>query len=57
MAEQQVATYSDKPITETQKEKEFEEHTNTYAAFLSGTKWSVISTAAILVILYLIFVH
>lgn len=57
MAEQQVATYSDKPITETQKEKEFEEHTNTYAAFLSGTKWSVISTAVILVILYLIFVH
>lgn len=57
MAEQQVASYSDKPISEKQKEKEFEEHANTYAAFLTGTKWSVISTAAILVILYLIFVH
>ena len=57
MAEQQVASYSDKPISEKQKEKDFEEHTHTYAAFLSGAKWSVISTAAILVILYLIFVH
>ena len=57
MAEQQVATYSNKPISEKQKEKDFEEHTGTYAAFLSGTKWSVISTAVILVILYLIFVH
>jgi len=57
MAENQVATYSDKPITDTQKAKEFEEHTGTYAAFLSGTKWTVIVTAAILIGLYFIFVH
>ncbi|WP_417584958.1 aa3-type cytochrome c oxidase subunit IV [Pelagibacterium sp.] len=57
MAVQQVASYSDKPIDEKQKEKEFKEHTQTYAAFISGTKWTVISTAILLVILYLIFVY
>lgn len=56
MAENQVATYSDKPITEAEKAKEFEEHTRTYAAFIAGTKWSVIATVAILIVLYFVFV-
>lgn len=57
MAENQVATYSDKPISDTQKAKEFEEHTGTYAAFLTGTKWTVIVTVAILIVMYFVFVH
>lgn len=56
MAEQQVATFSDKPISAKQKEKEFEEHTKTYGAFMAGTKWSVIIVAVILVALYIFLV-
>ena len=57
MAEQQVITYSDKPISAKQKDKEFEEHTNTYKGFLSLTKWGVIVNVVILIALYFIFVH
>lgn len=56
MAENQVATFSNEPISEVEKAKEFEEHTKTYTAFLAGTKWSVIATVAILIVLYLVFV-
>lgn len=56
MAENQVATYSNEPISEAQKVKEFEEHTKTYAAFIAGSKWTVIVTVAILVGLYLFLV-
>ncbi|WP_332712336.1 aa3-type cytochrome c oxidase subunit IV [Pelagibacterium mangrovi] len=56
MAENQVATYSNEPISEAQKAKEFEEHTKTYAAFIAGSKWTVIVTVAILVGLYLFLV-
>lgn len=57
MAEQQVATFSDKPVTAKQKEKEFEEHTKTYGAFLVGSKWSIIVVAVILIALYFFLVH
>lgn len=57
MAHNQVATYSEKPITDGQKSKEFEEHSRTYSGFLFVTKWSVITTVAILVLLYLFLVH
>ncbi|WMT86341.1 aa3-type cytochrome c oxidase subunit IV [Pelagibacterium sp. 26DY04] len=56
MAENQVATFSNEPISDAEKAKEFEEHTKTYAGFLAGTKWTVIATVAILVVLYLVFV-
>ncbi|RDE08042.1 aa3-type cytochrome c oxidase subunit IV [Pelagibacterium lacus] len=56
MAEEMVATYTDKPLTESQKEKDLVEHTKTYGAFMSGLKWSTIVTAAVLVVLYLVFV-
>lgn len=56
MAENQVASFSNEPISDAQKEKEFQEHTRTYTAFLEGTKWSVIVTIAILVVLFLIFI-
>lgn len=57
MAEQQVATFSSKPISAKQKEKDFEEHAGTYGGFLQLIKWSIISTAVILIALYFIFVH
>ncbi|HWJ87038.1 MAG TPA: aa3-type cytochrome c oxidase subunit IV [Pelagibacterium sp.] len=57
MAHNQVATYSDKPITDGQKSKEFEEHSKTYAGFVFITKWSVITLVVILVLLYLFLVH
>lgn len=57
MAEQQVVTYSDKPISAKQKEKEFEEHTGTYKLFLDLIKWTITITVVILIGLYFIFVH
>ncbi len=57
MAEQQVATFSSKPISAKQKEKEFEAHANTYKGFLSLTKWGIIANAVILIALYFIFIH
>lgn len=57
MAQEQVATISNKAISATQKAKEFEEHTGTYAAFLFGAKWSVIVTVVLLIGLYFIFIH
>lgn len=57
MAHNQVATYSDKPITENQKAKDFEEHSKTYGGFVFITKWTVIITSAILVLLYFFLVH
>lgn len=57
MAEQQAVTFSTKPISEQQKEKELVEHTSTYGAFLQLIKWSIITTVVILIALYFIFVH
>lgn len=57
MAEQQVATFSSKPISAKQKEKEFEEHTGTYNGFLQLVKWGIIVNVVILIALYFIFVH
>lgn len=57
MADELVLTTSDKPISEAQKAREFEEHTGTYKAFLVGFKWLTIVTVAILIFLYLVFIH
>lgn len=57
MAEQQTATFPDKPVSAKQKEKDFEEHVRTYKAVMQGTKWSIIVLVAILVGLYFVFVH
>lgn len=56
MAEQQVATFSSKPVSVKQREKEFEEHAKTYAAFMSMTKWSTIAVAILLIALYVFLV-
>lgn len=57
MAEQQVATFSNKPVTAKQKELDFTEHKRTYDGFMRLSKWSVIAVAALLVILYLTLVY
>lgn len=57
MAEQQTATFSDKPVSAKQKEKDFEEHARTYKAALAGGKWTTIAIAVILIGLYFVFVH
>lgn len=57
MAEQQLVSFSDKPISARQQEKEFEEHASTYAWFLQLVKWGVIVNVVILIGLYFIFVH
>lgn len=57
MAEQQVATFSNKPISDKQKEKEFVEHSSTYQFFLSLLKWGIGVTVLVLIGLYFIFVH
>jgi hypothetical protein len=57
MAEQQVATFSNKPISAKQKEKDFEEHVNTYKGFMELAKWGVIANAVILIALYFFLVH
>ena len=57
MAEQQMVTFSNKPVSAKQKDKEFEEHTNTYRGFLALSKWGIIVNVVILIALYFIFVH
>lgn len=57
MAEEMVATYSEKPLTDAQKSKDFEEHQRTYAGFMSVTKWGIISNVVLLIVLYFIFIH
>ncbi|GGA58441.1 aa3-type cytochrome c oxidase subunit IV [Pelagibacterium lentulum] len=57
MAENQVATYSNKPISEKQKSEEFQEHNRTYKGFLEMAKWSCIVIGIILIALYFIFIH
>lgn len=56
MAEQHIATYSDKPLTDKQKEKDFAENQNTFHAFMGMTKWSVISIAILLILMYVFLV-
>ena len=57
MAEQQTVTFSDKPLTAKQKEKEFEEHTRTYHGMLAMFKWGTISVVILLIALYVFLVH
>lgn len=57
MAEEMVATYSDKPVNQAQKTKDFEEHTRTYAGFMAVVKWSIIVLVVILIGMYFFFVH
>ena len=56
MAEQHIATYSEKPLTDKQREKDFAENQNTYDAFMSMTKWSVISIVVLLILMYIFLV-
>ncbi|MCD7060506.1 aa3-type cytochrome c oxidase subunit IV [Pelagibacterium xiamenense] len=57
MAEQQSATFSNKPVSAKQKEVDFAEHERTYGAFMRLTKWGVIAVVALLAILYLTLVY
>lgn len=57
MADEMVVSYSDKPITEAQKAKDFEEHAKTYEAFMGWAKWGIIGNVIILIALYFIFIH
>ena len=56
MAEQNIATYSEKPLTDKQREKDFAENQNTYDAFMSMTKWSVIAITVLLILMYIFLV-
>ncbi|WP_196260560.1 aa3-type cytochrome c oxidase subunit IV [Pelagibacterium limicola] len=56
MAEQHVATFSNKPISAKQKDKDFEEHSGTYKAFLQLVKWGIIANVIILAVLYFLFI-
>lgn len=57
MADHQTVTFSDEPLTENQKAEDFQEHTHTYRAFMTLTKWSIIAVTVVLIALYLFLVR
>lgn len=57
MAEHSAPTYSNKPLTVKQREKDFVENERTYVLFLKLAKWGTIAVSVLLIILYFWLVH